>query len=101
MRAAHAVAQNLAPSPEERRPVSEKMLLYRGKYRGHQQYLLEGTMYGKSTVYLMKSFTAIGALSSKRLNLSCRKLRAAAFVNKVELLCRLLCRKNNRDKIRE
>ena len=76
MRAADAVAPNLPPPPEERRPVSETKPLYQWKYRRcrrgappcrhadrriqwrfhhfracpHQGFL-EGTMYGESTVY--------------------------------------------------
>ena len=75
MRAAHAVAPNLAPPPEERRSVSETKPLHPRKYRrcrrsappcrhadrllqwrflhfvpAPHQGFLEGTMYGESTV---------------------------------------------------
>ena len=76
MRAANAVAPNLPPPPEERRPVSKAKPLYQWKYRRCRrgappcrhadcrlqwrffifvppphQGILEGPMYGESTVY--------------------------------------------------
>ena len=91
MRAAHAVAPNLPPPPEERRPVRGIKPLERSKYHrrrlgtpprrdadcGSQwrfprfrvdarPRILGGSIYGESTVYELKNFTEMGVFTGRR-----------------------------------